>query len=234
MRVNPIWTMLLTSAAAIGTAAMAKGAEPPSVRVHGEATVSATPDRAEIDIGVITQGATSEVALESNAKLAKAVIAQLQAAAPDASIQTVNFSVNPNYKYPKDGGTATILGYTANNTVRMELNQLELVRKVIAAAAKAGANNVDRLNYTLKDEKPYRAQALGTAAAQAQASAQALASSLHLKLGSVLLVEEGQPVIVSPARQVEFMKAESNAEPPLSAGNIEVHASVNVTFGLVQ
>ena len=205
----------------------------PSVRVHGEATVSVEPDQAEIDIGVVTQGPSSQAAAESNTSQANSVINQLKAAAPTATIKTVNFSVNPNYRYSKDGGTPTILGYAANNTVRIELNDVSLVRKVIAAATESGANNVNRLNFTLKDEKPYRAEALGSAAAQARASAEALASSLHLHLGHVLLVEEGQPVIISPARQVEFSKAESNTETPISAGNIDVHASVNVTFALV-
>lgn len=207
---------------------------PPYVRVHGEATVSAEPDQAQIDIGVVTQAATPEAASDANTKQANVVIDQLKAAAPNATIKTVNFSVNPNYRYPKDGGTPTILGYTANNTVRMELNDVSLVRKVIDAATKSGANNVNRLNFTLKDEKPFRGRALSKAAAQAHASAESLAESLHLKIGRVLQVEEGQPVIVSPARQIEFAKAESNTETPISPGNIDVHASVNITFELVQ
>jgi uncharacterized protein YggE len=49
----------------------------------------------------------------------------------------------------------------------------------------------------------------------------------------VLQLEEGQPVIVSPARQVEFARAESNTETPISPGNIDVHASVNITFEIL-
>jgi uncharacterized protein YggE len=205
---------------------------PPYVRVHGEATLSAEPDQAQIDVGVITQGATAEAASDANSIQAKAVIDHLKTAAASATIKTVNFSVNPNYSYPKDGGTPTILGYTANNTVRLEVDDVSLVRKIIDAATRSGANNVNRLNFTLKDEKPYRARALGDAASQARASAEALAASLHLQLGRVLQVEEGQPVIVSPARQVEFARAESATETPISPGNIDVHASVNITFEL--
>jgi len=213
---------------------LAQSNMPPYVRVHGEATVSVDPDQAQIDIGVITQGATAEAASDANAKQAQAVIDQLKSAAPAAVIKTVNFSINPNYRYPKDGGTPTILGYTANNTVRMQLDDVSLVRKVIDVAAKSGANNLNRLNFTLKDERPFRAQALGDAAQQARSSAEALASSLHLKLGRVLQIEEGQPVIVTPPRQVEFARADSNTEPPISPGDIDVHASVNLTYELIQ
>jgi uncharacterized protein YggE len=206
---------------------------PPYVRTHGESTISVEPDQAQIDIGVVTQGATAQAASDANAQQANTVIERLKAAAPSASIKTVNFSVNPNYRYPKDGGTPVILGYAANNTVRLELNDTSLVRKVIDAATKSGANNVNRLNFTVKDEKPFRAQALSEAASQARASAEALAGSLKLRVGTVLQMEEGQPVIVSPARQIEFARAESNTEAPISPGNIDVHASVNVTFELL-
>jgi uncharacterized protein YggE len=219
----------------VSVAAYAQSSSSPAyVRVHGEATVSVDPDQAQIDIGVVTQGATAEAASDANSKQAKSVIDQLKAAAPAAVIKTVNFSVNPNYKYAKEGGAPTILGYTANNTVRMQLDDVSLVRKVIDAATKSGANNVNRLNFTLKDERPFRAQALGDAAQQARSSAEALASSLHLKLGRVLQIEEGQPVIISPPRQVEFARSESNTETPISPGNIDVHASVNLTYELIQ
>ncbi len=205
----------------------------PSVHVHGESTVAAQPDQAEIDIGVITQGATSQAAADLNAKQAATVVGELQTILPPASIKIINFSINPNYRYPKDGGTPVVLGYTANNTVRCVLSDVSLLRKVIEAATKAGASNVNRLSFTLKDEKPVRAEALGKAAEQARAGAEALASSLKLKLGRVLLVEEGQPLIISPARQIDLGKAQSTDTSPISPGNIEVHANVNVTYELI-
>src|SRR5689334_11233509 len=100
----------------------------PYVRVHGEATVSAAPDRMQMDVGVISQGATSQAAAEANAKQSNAVSEQLRKLVPAANIKTVNFSVNPNYQYPKDGSPPTITGYTANNTVRLELDDLKALR----------------------------------------------------------------------------------------------------------
>jgi uncharacterized protein len=206
----------------------------PYVKVHGEATVSVEPDRAQLDVGVISQAPTAQAASATNARQSKIVIDQLGALLSTPSIKTVNFSVNPNYRYPKDGGTPEILGYTANNTVRVEIDDLARLQKVIDAAMKAGANNVNRLNFTLKDEAKARAQALGQAAEQARAGAMALASALNLKLGEVLSVEEGQPVIVSPVRQVELSvgKGSSTAMTPVEPGSIDVHASVNLTFRL--
>jgi uncharacterized protein YggE len=206
----------------------------PSMLVHGEATVSAEPDEANIDIGIVSQAPTSQAAAELNAKQANTVTQALRALLPSANIKTVNFAVNPNYRYPKDGGAPTILGYTANNTVRVVLDDISKLRSVIDAATQAGASNVNRLTFGLHDEKTVRSRALAAAARQAHAGAEALAASLKVKLGRLLHVEEGQPVIVSPAREIELGKAESTEQGPILPGNIEVHANVKLTFELVQ
>ncbi len=181
---------------------------PPSIRVHGEATVSAEPDQAQLDIGVVTQAISAKAATDENAAQTKALIDELRGFVPGNAITTVNFSVNPNYRYPKEGSQATITGYTANNTVRLRLDDISTLQKVIEVATRSGANSINRLTFTLKDEQGARARALGKAASQAQAGAQALAGSLKLRLGRLVRVEEGQPVIVSPARQISFGRAE--------------------------
>lgn len=207
----------------------------PSVRVHGESQVSAEPDEAQIDIGVVTQGATTEGATNENSRRVTAVVASLHALFPSALIKTVNFSVNPNFRYPKEG-SPTVAGYTASDTVRLVLDDIGMLRNAISTALKAGASSANRLNFTLKSksEKDVRAKALGEAASQAASSAEALAASLNLKLGRVLRVEEGQPVIVSPAPQIDLGSAQSSDTTPLSAGYIQVHANVNLTYELLQ
>lgn len=209
----------------------------PYVRVHGDAVISARPDRVQLDVGVISQGPTSEAASAVNATRSKTVIDTLRGLLPSANIQTVNFSVNPNYEYPKDGSPPSIRSYTANNTVRLELDDLSQLPKLVDAATKAGASNVNRLNFMLRDESKARAEALGKAADQARSGAVALADRLHVKLGRLLRVEEEQPVIVSPGRQVELAmaaRAGAGAAPPIEPGNIEVHASVSLTFEVAQ
>jgi uncharacterized protein YggE len=209
----------------------------PYIRVHGEATVSAQPDRMQMDVGVISQGATSQAAGEANAKQSNTVVEQLRKLVPAANIKTVNFSINPNYHYSTDGAPPTIMGYTANNTVRLELDDLKALRAVVDAATRSGASNVNRVTFALRDESRARSEALGKAADQAKAGAEALAQRMRVKLGRVLSVEEEQPVIVAPGRQVELAASVKNggAEAPLiEPGTIEVHASVRLTIEITQ
>src|SRR5215813_14242791 len=92
----------------------------PSVKVHGEAIERAQPDHARIDIGVVTQDRTAETASAANARQADAIMKALQGiVGSTGSIRTVNYSVSPNYEYPKNGGTPHITGYTVNNSVRI-------------------------------------------------------------------------------------------------------------------
>jgi uncharacterized protein YggE len=207
---------------------------PPSIRVHGEATVSAEPDQAQFDIGIETQAATAKDATDKNTAQANAVIQELKSILPSGDVKTINFSVNPNYVYPQGGAPAKITGYTASNTVRLQLSDISMLQKVIDVAMRSGANSINRLTFSLKNEAAVRAQALGQAADQARSGAIALTAALKLKLGRLLRVEEGQPVIVSPARQISFGRATSAEVAPISPGRIDVHADVNLTYEIVR
>jgi uncharacterized protein len=202
---------------------------PASMRVHGQATLSVEPDQVQFDIGVVTQASTPKAAADQNASQSNALVQELNTAFPSASVKAINFSVNPNYQYPRDG-TPTIAGYTASSTVRLLLNDISRLQTVIDIAVKSGANSINRLTFALRNENSARALALAGAANQAQTGAEALATSLKLKLGRLLTVEEGQPVVVSPPREVSFEKLQSTNLAVISAGTIDVHADVDLTY----
>jgi hypothetical protein len=202
------------------------------LKVHGSATLSVEPDQAQFDIGVVTQAPTAKAAADQNASRSNALVQELHTAFPQVSIKGVNFSVNPNYEYPR-GGTPTIAGYTASNTVRLLLNDLSKLQTVIDIAIKSGANSINRLSFTVRDENSARGRVLATAARQAQAGAEALAASLNLKLAKLRTIDESQPVIVSPAREFSFENIQSTALSPISPGTIDVHADVDLSWDVI-
>lgn len=206
-------------------------AESPTMLVHGEATVSVPPDLAQIDLGVISQAPAADTAEQQNQKKSALLLQHLRALLPTFTLKTVNVAVNPNYRYPKEG-SPQILGYTAISTVRVNLTDLSLLGKVIDIATKYGASNINRLVFGLRDEKNARSRALAEAAEQAHAGAESLAAALQLKLVKIRRVEEVQPVIVAPGREVEIspLNEESSSSPSLSPGSIQIHASINVTY----
>ncbi len=203
---------------------------PPSIRVSGEATITAQPDQARIDIGVTTQAQTAQAAAADNARRLETVLAELRRAlGSGAEIKTVSYSLNPDYRYPKEGGKPTITGYTATNVVRVTLNDLTRIGQAIDAATQSGANQVQRLQFTLKDEQAAQSQALRAAAVKAKAQAEALAQALGLKIIRVLSVVESGAGVQPIMRDVMLARAEAAASTPVEPGTIEVRATVTLT-----
>lgn len=225
--------ILILSVTFVSLAAAQERTTPPSVSVMGEATATARPDQAELQIGVVTQASTAQAAAAQNAKQSDKVIAELRRLlGPNADIKTINYSVSPNYRYPnpREGGQPTITGYTANNTVQVKTTDLSLVSKLIDQSIQSGANNLQSLQFTLKDEQAVRAQALREAAAQAKHKAETIAAALGLKVVRVLAVEESGPVAI-PYQTIALQRAEAaqSVPTPVEPGTINVRALVKLT-----
>lgn len=201
-----------------------------TIQTTGEATVSAPPDRARLDIGVTTQAATSQAAAEQNAQKLAATLARLRGVlGQNADIRTIAYSLNPVYRYPREGGQPTITGYTATNIVRATIDDLTLVGRVIDAATQAGANQIQQLQFTLKDEQRVQAQALKEAAVKARQKAEAIADALNLRVLRIVTVSEGGQTVV-PVREVAMAARVADAvqTTPIEAGTIEIRASIGL------
>ena len=207
--------------------------QPPvsSIRVTGDARVTAKPDRVQIDIGVTTRAAKSQDAAAQNARQVDAVLATVRkAAGPGAVLKTVSYALNPNYQYHPNGGEPTIEGYTAVNVVQVTLDELGKIGAVIDAATESGANHVQGIQFTLRDQDTVRAEALREAALRARAEAEVLAAALGLKVLRVLTVEESSPRFV-PMRVYGGARAMATAAAatPVEAGTLDVTADVTLS-----
>src|SRR5215472_9637620 len=152
MRLSCAASLIAGALAAAPLAAQAPGvapSTPSSIRVSGEARVTARPDRVQIDLGVQTQAPQSKDAAAANARALDAVLAAVRkAAGPGAQIKTVSYSLTPNYQY-HSGGEPTITGYTALNVLEIQLDDLARIGDVLDAATRAGANRVQGIQWTL-------------------------------------------------------------------------------------
>lgn len=202
---------------------------PPFIRVTGEASVTSQPDQVQMEIGVVTQAPQADAAASQNAEKVTRVLAAIRKElGASASIKTVNYSLNPNYQYPREGGEPTINGYMAMNTVRITTGDMAKIGRVIDVATAAGANNIQSLMYTLKDEGAVHAEALREASRKAQTEAAAIASSLGLKVVRILSVEEGGAHYMPMMRDARAMQ-EGAAPTNLEPGSVEVHAIITLT-----
>jgi len=202
---------------------------PPEIRVTAESSIAAKPDRATIDIGVVTESTTAQAAAAQNAKRLEGVLAAMRAVLGEgAEITTINYSLDPVYSRPKPGGQAVITSYSASNVVRTTTDDLSLVGKLIDGAMGAGANRINRLAFTLQDEQPLMTKALQQAAARAKAKAEAIAVALGVKIVRVLQVEENGPAVRPVETMLRFAPA-AESPTPVESGTIDVTATVTLT-----
>ena len=198
----------------------------PSIHTTGSARVFVAPDQVKVDATVTTQGLTAQDASTQNATQTAAVLAALQTLlGAGADIKTVSYSVTPNYKYPPNGGNPTLTGFTANNTIEVTLSVVTTAGPVIDTATQAGATMVTGLRFALKDAEPARLQALKQATSTAKSHADAMASGVGLKVGTVVLLQEGssvQPIITT------LGAAPTSTTTPVEPGLIEVDATVTL------
>jgi uncharacterized protein len=141
--------------------------------------------------------------------------------------------VTQRYNDPKPGEQRqTIAAYVVTNIVRARIPDVKAAGKIVDLALKNGANEVQRLIFTLKNPEPVQAEALKAAAAKARGRAVALAAALGLKLGNVLSVSDGdfgnRPVPFADMRAAKLESA--NVGTPLESGDLEVPATVTVFF----
>lgn len=204
----------------------------PSITVNGEAMISAEPDQAHIDIGVVTQARSAPDASKENAERLSRVITEVKKLLnKNDEIKTSGYSLTPNYRYPQ-GGKPEIVGYTASNTVRIKTNTLDRVGRLIDGAMQAGANNVNRLIFTLKDEHGAQLEALRQASAKAKSKAEAIAASLGLKIVRIAAIIEGERTIQPIHRQVMAARGEAltaQAPTPVEPGTVDVRSTVSLT-----
>jgi uncharacterized protein YggE len=203
----------------------------PSISVTGEAKVTVKPDQALIDIGVLTQAETAQAAAALNAKQLDAVLAELRKLlGQSANIKTISYSLSRYYRYPKEGGKPEISGYTATNIVQVTTSDLTEVGKVIDAATQSGANQIQHLQFTLKDEQAIQLRALREATAEAQAKAEVLAQSLGAKILRVISAgESGSRVQPNRDFVLSGHAGSAQAPTPVEPGTIEVRATVRLT-----
>ena len=202
----------------------------PSITVTGEAMISAEPDQAQIDIGVVTQSRTAPEASKENAERLARVLAEVKKLLGKGDeVKTSGYSLTPNYRYPQ-GGKPEIVGYTASNTLRIKTTNLNLVGRLIDGAMQAGANNVNRLVFTLKDEVSAQNEALKAASAKAKSKAEAVAAALGLKIVRITAVNEGERVVQPIFRQAMAARAEAAPAPtPIEPGTVEIRSTVSMT-----
>lgn len=202
------------------------------VTVMGEALLQSQPDTAVLSLAVVTQNASASEAQAENASRTDAVVRAVRAAAGQgAEVKTGGYSLQPQYVY-RQNESPTISGYIARNSVVVTMGDLTRVGAVIDAAARAGANTVDSLAFTLRRDEAVRRRALSEATREAFGKAQAVAEALGGRVARVYEVEEASAFVRPPvpiyAETRAMAAAGTAAQTPIEPGSLDIRAQVRL------
>jgi uncharacterized protein len=211
----------------------------PMLIVGGNARILAVPDQATVRLGIVRQAPAAQAAQEQANTAAQEILSAVQkTGVPANQIQTARLVLSPVYapRSPDSRDAPKIVAYNATNTISVRLDNLSIVGPVIDAGLKAGANQIENVAFSLRNDLPSREQALKQAVEEARSKAQVMADAARVNLAEVFEISEGGVTVVDrfePALAGRAMLATAAPETPISPGQIEVRASVTIRYRII-
>lgn len=199
-----------------------------TVSVQGEGVVTVTPDIALITLGVETSNKEMGIAQEQNKVKMNDIINALKAQGiAEKDIQTQNYSVYPDYQW--ENNSSVLKGYRVSNQVRVKVRKIDNTGRILDAIAAKGANIVNGIQFTIEDSGKAYEQALEAALENAQNKAKVMVGYFDIKNITPVTITEGSSGYYAPIyRDVKDEMAD--AATPVMSGEMEIRASVSVTF----
>ena len=205
-----------------------------TIEVTGNGEAHVAPDVASLNLAIETHAATAQQSAGQNAALAQKVVDALtKKLEGKGKVWTGGYSLYPEYsESSRPNDKPTVTGYRAENSITVETGEIGMLGGLIDTAIDAGANRINFLNFTLRDESKARSQAIALAAKDAQTQADSLAKSLGVKLGPVVKATteaENRPIPVMRAGAMA-MNASMGAPTPVQPNEVTVPATVSLTY----
>lgn len=207
-----------------------------SVTVVGNGKVTGVPDTLSATIGVEAQASDVSAAInEASEKITKITDAAVSAGVDRKDITTQQVSVSPRYSTPgSGGGTSTISGYEATNTISVKMRDLSKASKILGDLVTAGGNNtrLSGVGFSIDDDSSLMRNAREAAFADAKARADQYARLAGDKLGKALVITETNSVDAPPTTFRGAPDSAVAAPVPIEPGEQTLTYRVTVKFAL--
>jgi uncharacterized protein YggE len=205
--------------------------------VHASATTRTAPDLAIVTLGVLARGANAQAAQQAQSVRMNAVREAARAAGvEDAEVQTVGYSLEPQYAYAR-GAAPRITGYVSRNIVSIRVRNLDRVSTLIDATVAEGANELQGIQFTFADDEASREAARAQALETARRRAETYAEAAGMRVVRMDSITEPGGQVPDYRRDGYDMRAvnvatEQSAGASIAPGQLDNQASVTVVFEL--
>ncbi|MBD3355114.1 DUF541 domain-containing protein, partial [Candidatus Woesearchaeota archaeon] len=164
-----------------------------TINVSGESELTVDPDEAEVWAGIsIVELTAEEAQSEANEVINNIIDGLRYKGISEEDIETERLNLYEEKRY--EDGEYKVVGWRASQTLKISTEDLDKVGEIVDVCVENGANQINRINFGLSEEKEqeYKKEALAKAASNAKAKAVTIAESLGVKLGEVKTVSEAQ------------------------------------------
>ena len=234
---------ILTTAAALTLTACNSGGptyitagEPPiaNIQVSATGTANMPPDMATVSAGVVTQGKTAREAMFGNATKMTRVFEELEAAGIEKKfIKTSQLSLQPKYNR-QNRQAPKIDSYEARNTVSAKTYDLDTVGAMLDALVKAGVNNINGVQFSIKDSKTARDKAREDAIREARDKAESMAAAAGVKLGKLKSLSESGGNFNPRPVAYALESRSASLSTPIAAGQQAISVTVNMSYDIAE
>jgi uncharacterized protein YggE len=208
---------------------------PFGITAFGSSLVRAEPDLVLIELGVTRLAGQPQESFHATHAATAAVRTVLrEAGVPDTAVETSRVILEMSYEhYPKH----QFLGYEAKVGLRILLDDLDALERLLNDVVEAGAHQIDTVRYQTRRLKELRAQARHQAVESARVKAAGYADAAQVHLGSVVHIEDVNPDQLTNRGHAPDIDATENDENAvvgaLESGSITVTAAVMVSFAIL-
>lgn len=246
----PRW-LLATGIAALLIAPAAQANDAPRLSVQANAHVEVVPDTATLNARLweetpaIDRQAEEDEAALGNARekletRARELINTLEAQGidrDDISAGSLNIYPHQIHQRTEDGNGETLKRTRLERPFTVTLNDTEQVSTILDALIGAGVNQLDGVEFDLKDRDAVTDEALVKALESARRKATLMAETLGAELGSVNHIEEThspsfQPRMMAMSAELSDAAGGSAPKSEYRPGTIRIDAGVSVEWSL--
>ena len=203
-----------------------------TISVSATSKAQVTPNTAELELSVLTEGSTPQAVQQESTKKMNAIIDFVKSQKVDAKdVQTATYSLYPKYEYIK--GQSNIVGYTLTQTLRVKARDLNIVGVLLEGATLRGANQIGDVRFTIDDPEKFKESARDEAIIKAKTKAAEIARAAGVKLGKVIGFSESAGDFPPP---IFYGKAEAlgvggaGGPPQTEPGTQEVSVTVSLSY----
>ncbi len=223
----------LTGGLLLAAPALAAPAEKrDTITVNGMAERQVAPDTAYVTVGVVTQNTTVEAARAENARsIARIAKTLADYGISGQAVKTSSFNLYPNYSEERNE-QRRVVGYTMENSLTVELKNLDKIGTVIDALFAAGANRLDGVRFAVAGYDALQDELLKEAVADGYRKANLVARSAGRNVGKLAnaVINSGGGSYQPEYRMAKSMAA--NDATQIFGGGIKLSASVQLAYEL--